>query len=102
MRPATSGDGWWRYSKPRESASAAWRGNRIFQTIRSGQPAVGRTDEIGVRLQAEAVEVLARVRDTIANTIGTHPIIEARAALRVALAELENVRDRLLAGKENA
>ena len=39
---------------------AAWRGNRIFQTIRSGQPAVGRTDEIGVRLQAEAVEVLGQ------------------------------------------
>ena len=26
---------------------AAWRGNRIFQVIRSGQPAVGRTDEAG-------------------------------------------------------
>ena len=39
---------------------AAWRGNRIFQTIRSGQPAVGRTDEKGVRLQTEVVEVLGQ------------------------------------------
>ena len=39
---------------------AAWRGNRIVQVIRSGQPAVGRTDEKGVRLQAEVVEVLGQ------------------------------------------
>ena len=26
---------------------AAWRGNRIYQVIRSGQPAVGRTDDAG-------------------------------------------------------
>ena len=41
-------------------ALAAWRGCRIFQTIRSGQPAVGRTDEKGVRLQTEVVEVLGQ------------------------------------------
>ncbi len=39
---------------------ALWRGNRIFTVIRSGQPAVGRTDDAGVRLQAEAVEVLGQ------------------------------------------
>jgi len=39
---------------------AAWRGNRIYGVIRSGQPAVGRTDEKGVRIQAEAVEVLGQ------------------------------------------
>jgi Fe-S oxidoreductase len=41
-------------------ALAAWRGLTIFRLIRSGQPAVGRTDEVGVRLQAEAVEVLGQ------------------------------------------
>ena len=39
---------------------AAWRGNRSFQVIRSGQPAVGRVDEKGVRVQAEVVEVLGQ------------------------------------------
>jgi Fe-S oxidoreductase len=39
---------------------AAWRGNRIYQVIRSGQPAVGRTDDKGVRLQGEIVEVLGQ------------------------------------------
>ena len=39
---------------------AAWRGNRILQVIRAGQPAVGRTDEKGVRLQAEVQEVLGQ------------------------------------------
>ncbi len=39
---------------------AAWRGNRIYQVIRSGQPAVGRTDDAGVRVQAEVVEVLGQ------------------------------------------
>ena len=39
---------------------AAWRGLRILTVIRSGQPAVGRTDEVGVRLQAEATEVLGQ------------------------------------------
>jgi Fe-S oxidoreductase len=39
---------------------AAWRGNRIYQVIRSGQPAVGRTDEKGVRIQNEVVEVLGQ------------------------------------------
>ncbi len=39
---------------------AAWRGNRIFQVIRSGQPAVGRTDDKGVRIQGEIVEVLGQ------------------------------------------
>ena len=39
---------------------AAWRGHRILQVIRSGQPAVGRTDEKGVRLQTEVVEVLGQ------------------------------------------
>ena len=39
---------------------AAWRGNRIFQVIAAGQPAVGRTDEKGVRVQAEVVEVLGQ------------------------------------------
>jgi hypothetical protein len=41
-------------------ALAAWRGLRILTVIRSGQPAVGRTDEVGVRLQAEATEVLGQ------------------------------------------
>ncbi|MCA0330299.1 MAG: 4Fe-4S dicluster domain-containing protein [Actinobacteria bacterium] len=39
---------------------AAWRANRIYTVIRSGQPAVGRTDDKGVRIQAEAVEVLGQ------------------------------------------
>ncbi len=39
---------------------AAWRGNRIYQVIRSGQPAVGRTDDKGVRIQGEIVEVLGQ------------------------------------------
>ena len=39
---------------------AAWRANRIQQVVRSGQPAVGRTDEKGVRLQNELVEVLGQ------------------------------------------
>jgi Fe-S oxidoreductase len=39
---------------------AAWRGLRILTVIRSGQPAVGRTDAVGVRLQAEATEVLGQ------------------------------------------
>ncbi|HET7900293.1 MAG TPA: (Fe-S)-binding protein [Candidatus Nanopelagicales bacterium] len=39
---------------------AAWRGLRILTVIRSGQPAVGRTDEVGMRLQAEATEVLGQ------------------------------------------
>lgn len=39
---------------------AAWRGNRIYQVIRSGQPAVGRTDDKGMRLQGEIVEVLGQ------------------------------------------
>ena len=34
-------------------ALAAWRANRLQQVIRSGQPAVGRTDDKGVRLQNE-------------------------------------------------
>ena len=32
----------------------------LWRLIRSGQPAVGRTDEVGVRAQAEAVEVLGQ------------------------------------------
>ena len=39
---------------------AAWRSNRIFQVVTSGQPAVGRTDAKGIRLQAELVEVLGQ------------------------------------------
>ncbi len=39
---------------------AAWRGDRILATIRSGQPAVGRTDDKGVRVQTEVVEVLGQ------------------------------------------
>ena len=39
---------------------AAWRANRIQQVVLSGQPAVGRTDEKGVRLQNELVEVLGQ------------------------------------------
>ncbi|MBI1378892.1 MAG: 4Fe-4S dicluster domain-containing protein [Frankiales bacterium] len=39
---------------------AAWRLGRIVGVIRSGQPAVGRTDEKGVRLQNELVEVLGQ------------------------------------------
>ncbi|MEI6229264.1 MAG: (Fe-S)-binding protein [Actinomycetes bacterium] len=41
-------------------ALAAWRANRLQQVIRSGQPAVGRTDDKGVRLQNELVEVLGQ------------------------------------------
>jgi len=41
-------------------ALAAWRANRIQQVVRSGQPAVGRTDEKGIRLQNELVEVLGQ------------------------------------------
>ena len=41
-------------------ALAAWRANRLQQVIRSGQPAVGRTDDKGVRLQNEMVEVLGQ------------------------------------------
>jgi Fe-S oxidoreductase len=39
---------------------ALWRGNRILTVIRDGQPAVGRTDEKGVRVQAELEEVLGQ------------------------------------------
>ena len=39
---------------------AAWRANRIQKVVLSGQPAVGRTDEKGVRLQNELVEVLGQ------------------------------------------
>ncbi len=41
-------------------ALAARRLLEIVRLIRAGQPAVGRTDEVGVRLQAEAVEVLGQ------------------------------------------
>ena len=39
---------------------AAWRADRIQKVVLSGQPAVGRTDEKGVRLQNELVEVLGQ------------------------------------------
>ena len=39
---------------------ALWRGNRIVSLIRTGQAAVGRTDDKGVRLQNEVVEVLGQ------------------------------------------
>ena len=43
---------------------ALWRGNRILTVIRDGQPAVGRTDEKGVRVQAELENrVLARTAE---------------------------------------
>ena len=41
-------------------AVAAWRGNLLFSLVRTGQPAVGRTDVKGVRLQNEVVEVLGQ------------------------------------------
>ena len=59
---------------------AAWRANRIATVIRSGQPAVGRTDEVGERLLAEAAEVLAAAKQ--AGPLPFEPPHQFRARMR--------------------
>ncbi len=40
--------------------------------------------------------VLDRVHELVAASIRTHPSIDARAALRVACVEIENLKERLI------
>jgi hypothetical protein len=49
------------------------------------------------RAERSVVSVLERIHELMAASVATHPDIEARAALRSGLVELEQLRERMIA-----